>query len=238
MVLSPYFWLLLAGIAVSFWFWLRLARRDRRLLIIYAAALAGAFAGAKVVYFFAEGYTHLGASDMWLQLATGKSILGGLLGGFLAVELAKRWIGYSGITGDWFAVIAPIGIIMGRIGCWMHGCCRGIECAPAWFTTTDAAGVTRWPAVPIEIIFNLLFLATVVLLRRGRLLPGQHFHLYLIAYGAFRFFHEYLREEPRLFGPFTGYQIASLVVLALGALAFAHRKRLQDEYNLIPSSTF
>jgi len=71
----------LAGIVVSIVFWSRLARRDDRLLLVYVAALLGAFLGAKIVYFFAEGYQHLGAPDMWVQLATGKTILGGLLGG-------------------------------------------------------------------------------------------------------------------------------------------------------------
>jgi len=47
---------MLAGIVVSICFWSRLARRDDRLVAIYAAALIGAFVGAKAVYFFAEGF--------------------------------------------------------------------------------------------------------------------------------------------------------------------------------------
>src|SRR5436309_15668275 len=107
MQLQPqaYGWLMLGGIVVSICFWSRLARRDDRLLAVYAAALIGAFLGAKAVYFFAEGYRHLGASDMWLQLAAGKTILGGLLGGYAAEEMAKRLFGYGVATGDWFATI-------------------------------------------------------------------------------------------------------------------------------------
>jgi phosphatidylglycerol:prolipoprotein diacylglycerol transferase len=215
---------MLGGIGASLWFWLRLASHDRRLLIIYVSALAGAFAGAKVVYVLAEGYQHFGGPDMWLQLATGKSLLGGLLGGYLAVEMTKPLVGYSGVTGDWFALIAPIGIVLGRIGCWVHGCCAGIPCAPAWFTVTDSAGIARWPSVAVEILFNLIFLGTVGLLRERRSLPGQHFHLYLIAYGAFRFVHEFLRSEPRVIGPITGYHLAALVVLGLGVAGFVQRR--------------
>src|SRR5580704_2745635 len=101
---SAYAWLMLAGIAVSIFFWARLARRDDRLLMVYTAALIGAFLGAKVVYILAEGWLHFGAPDMWLQLATGKSILGALLGGYAAVEIAKRLVRYQGATGDWFAL--------------------------------------------------------------------------------------------------------------------------------------
>src|ERR1700748_1462877 len=150
---SPYGWLMLAGIIVSICFWSRLARRDSRLVLLYVAAWTGAFLGAKIVYILAEGWMHFGASDMWVQLATGKSILGALLGGYAAVEIAKKAVGYAGVTGDWFAFIAPVGIILGRIGCLLHGCCLGRVCEPSWFTLRDATGTPRWPAVPAEIIF-------------------------------------------------------------------------------------
>jgi len=215
---------MLAGIVVSICFWARLARRDDRLLAVYAAALIGAFLGAKAVYFFAEGYRHLGAADMWLQLATGKTILGGLLGGYAAVEAVKRLVGYRRATGDWFATIVPLGIILGRVGCWFHGCCRGKVCQPSWFTVSDSAGAARWPSVPVEILFNLVMIAVLFPLRRAGTLPGQHFHIYLIAYGGFRFLHEFLREEPKVWGPITGYQIAALAVMVMGVVGFVRRR--------------
>ena len=82
MILAPYGWLTLGSAAVSLALWRRMARRDPRLITIYLAALVGALLGAKVVYFLAEGYAHVSAPDMWRQLATGKSILGGLIGGY------------------------------------------------------------------------------------------------------------------------------------------------------------
>jgi phosphatidylglycerol:prolipoprotein diacylglycerol transferase len=215
---------MLGSIGLSLGLWTRVARRDRRLPVIYLAALAGAFLGAKAVYFFAEGFLHLNDPDMWLQLATGKSILGGLLGGYAAVELAKRLTGFQGVTGDWFALVVPAGVMFGRIGCWVHGCCPGVVCAPAWFTIQDRTGRDRWPAVPVEIAFNLVALIAILILRKLKRLPGQHFHLYLLAYGLFRFLHEFLREEPRVFGGLTGYQIAALAVLGLGVGGFIRRQ--------------
>lgn len=220
---AMYSWLMLAGIFVTIFFWSRLARRDDRLLLVYLAALAGAFLGAKIVYILAEGWTHFGAPDMWLQLATGKSILGALLGGYAAVEIAKHVLGYRRATGDWFALIAPAGIIIGRFGCLTYGCCLGRVCAPAWYTLKDAAGNPRWPAVPVEILFNVAALIVFYFLRRTHRLAGQHFHLYLMAYGAFRFAHEFLRDTPRVAGTISGYQIAALAVFALGAVGFVRR---------------
>jgi phosphatidylglycerol:prolipoprotein diacylglycerol transferase len=225
---SPYSLLMLAGIAVSVVFWVRLAKRDERLLIIYLAALVSAFLGAKLVYLAVEGWIFWNDPQRWMIWATGKTILGALLGGYAGVELAKKLTGYTQATGDWFALIAPVGIMLGRVGCLIHGCCLGKECAPAWWTIRDVQGIPRWPAVPVEIGFNLVALAGVLLLRQKRILPGQHFHLYLIAYGLFRFAHEFLRATPRMAYGLTGYQLAALSVAALGGVGFVRRRYVQS----------
>ena len=81
--------------------------------------------------------------------------------------------------------------------------------------------------MPVELGFNALALITFLLLRRKHLLPGQHFHLYLIAYGLFRFAHEFVRATPRVFGPLSGYALAALVTAAFGGIAFVARARVQ-----------
>jgi phosphatidylglycerol:prolipoprotein diacylglycerol transferase len=222
---SAYGWLMLSGIFVSIALWSRVARRDERLVLIYIAALVGAFIGAKIVYLGAEGWLHWHDNNRWIELATGKSITGALLGGYAAVEIAKRLLKYPGTTGDWFALVSPLAIVLGRVGCILHGCCLGRECTPAWFTMTDAAGVPRWPAALVELLFNALMLGIILFLRWKRILPRQHFHIYLIAYGIFRFAHEFLRDTPQILGVFSGYQIAALAIVALGAWGFWHRRK-------------
>ena len=164
----------------------------------------------------------------WVIWATGKTILGALLGGYAGVEVAKKWTGYTQPTGDWFALIAPLGIALGRVGCLLHGCCLGRRCAPAWYTIRDAHGYSRWPAVPVEIAFNIAALLVFIGLRRRRLLAGQHFHLYLIGYGIFRTAHEFLRATPRVSGEFSGYQIAAIAVAGLGIVGFVRRRHAQS----------
>ena len=215
---------MLAAIIVSIIFWSRLARRDERLLLIYLAALAGAFIGAKLVYLGAEGWLHWHDSDRWVVLATGKSITGALLGGYGAVEIAKHLLKYDRTTGDWFAIIVPVGIMLGRVGCFLNGCCLGSICEPSWYSLNDVHGVARWPAVPVEFLFNALILGVILLFRWARIMPGQLFHFYLMAYGIFRFFHEFMRDTPRILGPFSGYQFAALAVAILGALGFLARQ--------------
>jgi phosphatidylglycerol---prolipoprotein diacylglyceryl transferase len=226
---TAYGWLMLAGIFVSIGLWSRVARRDERLVLIYIAALAGAFVGAKVVYLGAEGWLHWHDENRWIELATGKSITGALLGGYAAVEIAKRFLKYRGATGDWFALIVPISIMLGRVGCILHGCCLGRQCEASWFTMNDAAGTARWPAALVELIFNALMFVIVLVLRQRKILPGQHFHIYLIAYGTFRVAHEFLRATPEILGPISGYQIAALGIVALGVFGFWQRRKEQRD---------
>jgi phosphatidylglycerol:prolipoprotein diacylglycerol transferase len=234
MMVSPYSVTMLGGIIVSALLWCRIGSRDRRLPIIYIGALLGAFIGAKLVYLVAEGWQQVGEPDMWLQLATGKSILGALLGGYAGVELVKYLVGYRDPTGDWFALIAPISIALGRIGCLLHGCCLGTACSESWYALHDGQGVARWPVVPLEILFNIIALLSVLVLRRNRLLTGQHFHLYLVGYGLFRFFHEFVRATPKVLGPLSIYQLAALAVACLGAIGFVRRQQFLPK--IIPLS--
>jgi phosphatidylglycerol:prolipoprotein diacylglycerol transferase len=209
--------------------WHRLARRDTRLLLIYLGGLFGAALGAKLLYLLAEGWLDYGQPDQWLRWATGKTVLGALAGGYGGVELAKRWVGYPQATGDLFASVAPVGIILGRIGCLLQGCCLGAVCErPAWWTLADRHGHPRWPAVPVEIVFNALALVGFAGLRRNRSLPGQHFHLYLLGYGAFRFVHEFGRDTPRIAFGLSGYQFASLTLIAFAAWRFRQRTKQAD----------
>jgi len=226
---SPYSLLMLAGIVLGGIFWSRLARKDERLVFIYAAALGGAFAGAKLAYLGAEGWLHYGQAGMWLQWATGKSIIGALPAGYLAVELAKKQCGYRQATGDWFAEIVPLAVALGRVGCLLHGCCLGIACEPAWYTIRDPFGQARWPAVPVEMGFNLLCAGVFWMMRRKHVLPGQHFHIYLMAYGVFRFGHEFLRDTPRIFMGLTGYQILAAGCVVLGLVRFLQRRGEQEK---------
>ena len=95
---------MLAGLALSIVFWSRLAKHDGRLLPVYVGAVLGAFFGAKLCYFLAEGWMKIGSEGYWLDLATGKTLLGALLGGYAGVECAKKAVGYEQPTGDWFAL--------------------------------------------------------------------------------------------------------------------------------------
>ena len=104
--------------------------------------------------------------------------------------------------------------------------------AADWYTVTDTLGVSRWPAVQVEILFNLFFLLIVNIFKDSPLLKYQKFNLYLILYGGFRFFHEYGRGYPKVIFNFTGYQFFSLVLLVFGMAAFYLRYSKKTSLNI------
>lgn len=216
----------LAGIAITALLWRRLSRADGRtpdprLLAIYGGALAGAYLGAKLAFLIAEGWA---MRDNWLALLSGHSVTGALLGGVAGVELAKSLTGYREGTGDLFAVTAPLAFALGRVGCIFAGCCQGVECEPAWWTLADAHGHARWPAAPAELAFNLLFWCWAMAAWRFGWQRGQRFNLYLIAYGCFRFAHEFVRDDARWFGAFGGYHLVALAIAGTGAWMYLQRR--------------
>jgi phosphatidylglycerol:prolipoprotein diacylglycerol transferase len=192
--------------------------------LIFVGGLIGAIFGAKLGYIICELPFHFGKPDFWWDLFIGRTILGGLLGGYIGVELAKRAIGYTQPTGDSFAVCVPLGLAIGRIGCHLAGCCQGLPCRSAWYCVLDSTGQPRYPSALMEAAFNaVMFVLMIALLRAGRL-RGQLFHIYLMAYALFRIVLESIRDTPRL-GPVSSYQILAAILFLFALVRFARRAR-------------
>lgn len=218
---GAYAWLMVAGILVGAFYWRRRYRQSPEMPFVFVGALAGAFAGAKLAYLFAEGWIDWSSPDRWLRLATGKSILGGLLGGYAGTEIAKRLIGHRESTGDALVMILPVSLLLGRIGCALHGCCQGIcldvfSHRPAWLPV-------RWPAPMVEAGFQVLMLGILLTLRGRPAWKDRLFFFYMTCYGFFRFFHEFLRDTPKVMLGLSGYQWISAAMVVLGAWEFWRR---------------
>ncbi|WP_395750054.1 prolipoprotein diacylglyceryl transferase [Prosthecobacter sp.] len=220
---------MMLGILVGAIFWYRRAQGRSDMLLIYLGALIGGFAGAKVAYLLAEGWLEWQQPDRWLRWATGKSVLGGLLGAYAGVEWVKHLVGHRSSTGDAFAVIVPVGILLGRVGCYVNGCCLGRPVAGV-FAARDVQGVARWPAPFVEGAFQVLVLVVILLLQRRGLLRDRLFFLYLAAYGVFRFVHEFMRDTPRIWLGLSGYQFISAAMAVLGLFMMWRRtKSMRDD---------
>lgn len=211
---AVYSLMLLCGIAWGAVYWFRESKSDARVALIYGGGLMGAFLGAKMAFMLAEGWLYWDSPDRWMIWASGKSVMGALPGGWAGVELAKKALGYQQITGDRFAHLIPPALILGRIGCLNAGCCRGVLCSFGY-----------WPSVPIEIGFQVIAYVALWLMGKRGWQTGQHFYLYLMGYGLFRFFHEFLRATPKPFFGTSGYQWIALATAVAAAIAYHHRAK-------------
>ena len=87
---------------------------------IILGAILGAFIGSRLVGFLENPTITLDLQNM-LNLLNTKSIIGGLVGGLIGVEIAKKIIKEKNSSGDLFTFPIIIGIIIGRIGCFLSG---------------------------------------------------------------------------------------------------------------------
>jgi phosphatidylglycerol:prolipoprotein diacylglycerol transferase len=202
---------------------IREPRLRRQYYWLQGITLLGAVIGAKVSVLIGDHRWPWMAVDNWpAVLWSGRSITGALIFGFLFAEIAKPFVGYSMPPNDRFAALLPFTIGIGRVGCLTAGCCLGLP-FDGWCAVRAIDGVPRYPATLFEIVFQLavgtLF---IVFLKRG-LLFGRLFSLYLVLYGAYRFLTEFIRDTPKFPGGLSGYQILSLVMVALGTAFFLKR---------------
>ena len=90
-------------------------------------------------------------------------------------------------------------------------------------TVVGMSSFGKWPAVGVEIGFQVAALVALLVLKARHWQTGQHFHLYLMAYGLFRFAHEFLRATPKPFAGLSGYQLIALAMALAAALAYRQR---------------
>ena len=90
----------------------------------------------------------------------------------------------------------PLAHGLGRIGCFLDGCCYGKPTDSIWgikFTTTETK---VYPTNLYEAIFLLLLALIIGILVFYRVIKHS-FPIYMISYGIFRFFVEFLRGDHR-----------------------------------------
>ncbi|WP_299213568.1 prolipoprotein diacylglyceryl transferase family protein [uncultured Aquimarina sp.] len=167
-------------------------------LSIIIGAVFGAFLGSRIIGFL-ENPSFLSFSLEYLvQLLSAKTIMGGLFGGLLGVELAKKIIGEKKSSGDLFTFPIMLGIVIGRVGCFLAGINEftyGKETSS--FLGMDLGdGVLRYPIALFEVIF--LILLWIVLKRFQKKLnseSGMLFKYFMISYFLFRFSIEFLKPN-------------------------------------------
>jgi prolipoprotein diacylglyceryltransferase len=122
-----------------------------------AASVAGAALGSKLLYWLEDPRATLQNLHNPAYLVGGKTIIGTLIGGLIAVELMKRYIGLRTSTGDLYAVPLAAGIAVGRIGCFLTGLSDNTYGTPTTlpWAVDFGDGIPRHPTQLYEIILLL-----------------------------------------------------------------------------------
>lgn len=204
---------LLAGLALFFFESGHSGRRNENGLIIVIGAIAGGILGAKILEWILN-YRLLIANfsdpEIWLS---GRSIVGGLIGGKIGAVLMKKAFDIREKRGNDIAPAVALGILIGRFGCFFRGCCYGKPTSLLW-GVDFGDGIMRHPTQLYEALFMLMmFIYIEYRKRKGALVPGQLFRLLMISYFIFRFSIEFIRVEPVVLAGLTSFQLISVAII-------------------------
>jgi phosphatidylglycerol---prolipoprotein diacylglyceryl transferase len=193
---------------------------------VVAYAVAGAAIGAKLLYWLEDPKLTLQHLHDPAFLLGGKTIVGALIGGLVAVEVIKKQIGQRQSTGDLFAIPLALGISIGRIGCFLTGLSDntfGIATSLPW-GVDFGDGICRHPTQIYEVLFLFLSVPALCLVLnrintqdqdsyRSRFQSGDAFKLFMVGYLSFRLLCDAIKPYPHVALGLGSIQWASLLVL-------------------------
>ena len=192
--------------------------------------IVSALLGAKLLLVLVDADHFLSNPRDLLSLARSGGVF---YGGLILAVIVGLWYVWKHSLPTWRIadVIAPgiaFGHVVGRIGCFLAGCCYGHETDVPWavtFTNPLAAENVGTPlGVPLhptqlyeagpELVIQLMLLKQE---HKGRAFPGRTFWGYMLVYGLSRFVIEFFRGDPRgiAVGTFSTSQFISLLIVPL-----------------------
>lgn len=199
---------------------------DNRLTILAGAAV-GALVFSRVIGLLEDPQLFIQLQEVMYYFQH-KTIVGGLAGGLLGVEVTKKILGEKRSSGDLFVLPLLLAMIVGRLGCLLtglHDGTVGLVTAMPW-GIDFGDGLMRHPTSLYEIVYLVLLSIAVKkwFLSGYKNWPeGYAFRFFMMAYMLFRFFIEELKPVYPL-GPFTAIQWTCLVVLIYYVSLFFRRK--------------
>lgn len=236
--ISPYMLAALAGVLIVLFYAQALAKKrgldEIHALYMLLYSFVGVLVGGCILYgitnmdMIVYTFQHLGQIDSFsafieriVQIFGGSVFYGGLLGcvGACLVYLkcAKLPLGpYSDIG----AVCIPLFHFFGRLGCFLSGCCYGVEWAQGIVyhhsPVESANNIPRFPVQLVEAVLNLLLFFLLRHWLKKEKLKNRLMAMYFSIYPVYRFVLEYFRgDEYRGFvGIFSTSQFISLLLLA------------------------
>lgn len=198
-------------------------------------SLFGGIVGARLA-FVLQNIPHFSQNpgEIFAIWTGGMTSFGGFFLGIAAGMIACRVKGMSGWDmADLAAPSMAIGYCLGRIGCFLNGCCYGAVCDLPWamrFHLPD--GSLTPPSHPAQLysaIAALIIFAILMPMEKARKFRGQVMLAFLFLYGVYRFLAEIVREgaTAELSGilHLTQAQIVCLLMSGISAAVYIYLLR-------------
>ena len=201
------------GLLVFAWMARRRGLATAGIWLLMQAALFGGLVGANLAQLLATGLP-------------GKTIEGGFIGGYIAVVLMKRHLGITRPTGDLFGLAFPAGEAIGRIACFVGGCCYGKATTIA--LAVHDHGAQRYPTqLYMSACAAASFAFLLWLERKHRLPENALFYTQGILFCMTRFIIEFFRDGSTFAGNLTLAQFGCIAGFAFFAYKFVQLIRAQ-----------
>ncbi len=205
--------------------------------------LSGGFIGARILYLIQYPEAIHGPLDVFKVWQGGIVFYGCIIGGLIGTMIYyfRRPFPFLPMA-DAVACALAIGVTLGRVGCWLNGCCFGSACRLPW-AETFPAGSLPWqehvhrglisphalqslPIHPTQLYMameGLILLAVMMWYYPKRRRDGEVMGILMVGYAISRFFTEQLRaDDDWLFLGFTLSQIISAILLTAGIATWVY----------------
>ncbi len=211
-------------------------------MIVGILGARAAFVWMNIEAYSGDRFWHVFASEnlSWLKIPGALAIWEGgqvLYGGLIPAVLVNLWILKRRNlpvlkTADIAAPGLLLGIGVGRLGCFLNGCCWGRPASaefPLAVIFPDGAAVGGHSVHPSQIyatICGVVFYIVLSVFYERRRWDGQIFSLAILGYGLSRLLEEHFRGDtkayPRFWGAMelTAGEYVSTFVLAAGVLCY------------------
>lgn len=154
-------------------------------------------------------------------------LAGGLIGTLLYSAIAR--LSFWDIS-DARVVGIPLAIAVGRIGCFINGCCYGVPCEFPFAVVYSSphafapAGIALYPVQLLQAAWNLAVFAVIWLVRKRLTISGLLYLIFLMMFAGGDFFIRFLREDSPLVLNLQFAQIVDALILLSSAAIYIGRK--------------
>lgn len=210
------------------------AAASNLLVLLLLAGIVGAR-----IYFVVWNWKDIYSVNPWEAFMIqkgGQVFFGGFVAACVTLVLWCRWKKLPlAPLADALSAPLALGHAIGRLGCFMNGCCHGRACDYLWAVSfqspAEIAGQPVHPTQIYEMVALLDICATLMIIEKIARYPGQVIFSYCILYSFFRFLIEFFRGDVshEILGHFTLAQaICAVVFLAawFGAARSSRRAAL------------